>query len=73
MQAKDGMPNFNVFPLIKGEPEIPLTPDPVTLREAFQIIEQRIELLEAQGYWKGCNCQEIPIDKVGFAIRPVEG
>jgi len=67
------MPKYNVLPIIEGEPEIPLTPEPVALREAFQIIEQRMELLEAQGYWRGCGCQEIPIDKVGFAIRPAEG
>lgn len=67
------MLKYIVVPIVTGEPEIPLTPEAVTLRQAFQIIEQRMELLEAQGYWKGCNCQEIPIDKVGFAIRPVEG
>ena len=67
------MIKYDVVPLIEGEPDFPLSPESVTLREAFQIIEHRMELLEAQGYWRGCSCQEIPIDKVGFAIRPAEG
>ena len=63
---------YEIFPIIEGEPEIPMNQDPVSLRDAFQIIEQRTALLERQGYWRGCNCQEIPMDKVGFAIRPWE-
>ena len=61
---------YDIVPTIEGEPEMPLNQEPVSLREAFQMIEQRVALLERQGYWRGCNCPEIPIDKVGFAIRP---
>lgn len=61
---------YDIFPIIEGEPEMPLNSEPLTLREGFQIIEQRMALIENQGYWLGCNCQEIPIEEIGFAIRP---
>jgi hypothetical protein len=61
---------YDIFPTIEGEPEIPMNQEPVSLHDAFQIIEQRMALLSVQGYWRGCNCQEIPIEQVGFAIRP---
>lgn len=66
------MIKYDIFPIVEGEPEIPLNPEPVGLREAFSVIDKRVVLLEAQGYWRGCRGRAIPVGEIGFSIRPAK-
>jgi hypothetical protein len=61
---------YNIYPIVQNEPKFPLTREPVPLKIALQVIEQRMELLVAQGYWRDSRCQQVPIDQIGFTITP---
>jgi hypothetical protein len=60
---------YSIYPILAGEPEFPLS-EPVPLKTALRLIEQRMELLAVQGYWRNCRCEQIPLNQIGFEIRP---
>lgn len=62
---------YNLYPLVQDDPaDIPLNSKPASLKEACDILQKRMILLRHQGYWRNCAGQAIPLEQVGFTIRP---
>jgi hypothetical protein len=61
---------YEIYPIVEGEFTFPLTPEPVSLQEATDILHRRMSLLLTQGYWRNCRGEQVPLDEVGFKIVP---
>ena len=61
---------YEVYPIVEGENTFPLTPEPVPLKAATEILHSRMSLLLTQGFWRNCRGEHIPINQVGFRIVP---
>lgn len=64
---------YNLYPLVPDDlADIPLNSEPASLEEVCEILKKRIILLRHQGYWRNCAGAAIPLDQVGFTIRPAK-
>jgi hypothetical protein len=63
---------YYAIPLVPGDPMLPLHPEPVSLDAALDLIKSKMLALQLQGYWRNCRGERVPLDEIGFAIKPAD-
>ena len=61
---------YHVYPESKDGIEMPFTPEPLDLREAFEQLALRIALYEQQKNFTNANMERIPISELAFRLVP---
>jgi hypothetical protein len=61
---------YHIYPESKDGIEMPFTPEPLDLREAFKHLALRIELYEQQGNFTNANMERIPVSELAFRLVP---
>ena len=61
---------YHVYPESKDGIEMPFTPEPLDLREAFEQLALRIALYEQQGNFTNANMERIPMSELAFRLVP---
>jgi hypothetical protein len=61
---------YHIYPESKDGIEMPFTPKPLDLREAFEHLALRIALYEQQGNFTNANMERIPVSELTFRLVP---
>jgi hypothetical protein len=61
---------YEVYPVVPSEFTFPLTPEPVPLKAACEILQSQMQVLGIQGFWRNARGERIPLNEVGFKIVP---
>ena len=61
---------YHAYPESKDGIEMPFTPEPLDLREAFEHLALRIAAYEQNGHFTNANMERIPISELAFRLVP---